>query len=231
MLPAAACGSGCLRGRGICCGALFGDRIFFAREGGAEEQVLSVLQAVLAVLRVPALALPEGPVLLEGEDSRHDAVEEVPVVGDDDDDAGEVVEIVLEHLESLDIEIVRRLIEDQDIRGAHQDLEKAEPALLPAGELPDERVLHFRVEEKALAHDGGRRQPVLRADVLRRVADEVDDARALVEGLIFLTEVPDFYGLSDLDGAGVGLYETDDAFKERRFSAAVRADDADAVGL
>ena len=44
------------------------------------------------------------------------------------------------------------LVEDEDIGIFHEHFQQAETALFTAGELADRGVLHFRIEEKALAH-------------------------------------------------------------------------------
>src|SRR5690606_20643232 len=77
------------------------------------------LDLVLLVrLEVALEPIPVGRVLvgaLVGEDVRRDPVEEPPVVRDDHGAARELEERVLERLERLDIEVVRRLVEEQQV--------------------------------------------------------------------------------------------------------------------
>ena len=55
-------------------------------------------------------------VALEGEDVGGDPVEEPPVVADDDRAAGERLERVLQGAQRVDVEVVGRLVEQQDVR-------------------------------------------------------------------------------------------------------------------
>jgi len=103
-------------------------------------------------------------------------------VGDDDDDTKEVVEVVFEDLQCLDVKIVGRLVEKQDIRLAHQDQQKLEPSPLPSGQIADLCPLHLLVEEELLAHLGGGDETVCSPDVLAYTLDTADDR---LEGIHF----------------------------------------------
>ena len=117
--PDIACGSaGAVRGRP--CGA----------RGivGRQPQVL-----VDAAGQVPQPAV-EDRVLLVG-----DALEEVPVVRDDDQGARPGVEQVLDGGEHVGVDVVGRLVEQQHVGLGEQDEHQLQPALLPAGEVADRR--------------------------------------------------------------------------------------------
>ena len=96
--------------------------------GGAQLQVL-----VDATRQVPESAVHDG-VLLIGH-----ALDQVPVVRDDEQRAGEGVEQVLDRGEHVGVEIVCRLIEDEHVRLGQKDEQQLQPPLLPARE-----VLHRR---------------------------------------------------------------------------------------
>ena len=64
----------------------------------------------------------------------HDAVEEVAVVADEDDGAGIVAQHFLQHVERLEVEIVGRLVEHQQVRGLGQRARQHQPAALAARE-------------------------------------------------------------------------------------------------
>jgi len=51
---------------------------------------------------------------------RH-AIEETPIVRDGDHCAGEALQVVLEPLDGLDVQVVRRLIQQQKIRLLKED--------------------------------------------------------------------------------------------------------------
>ncbi|NBU38185.1 MAG: hypothetical protein EBS32_08140, partial [Actinobacteria bacterium] len=47
-------------------------------------------------------------------------VEERPVVTDDHDDAGPFIEVVLERPQGVEVEVVRRFVEKEDVRLLHE---------------------------------------------------------------------------------------------------------------
>ena len=70
------------------------------------------------VVLVVALEPDHLAVALEGEHVRGDAVEEPAVVADDDHAAGEVEQRVLERAQRVDVEVVGRLVEQQQVAAA-----------------------------------------------------------------------------------------------------------------
>src|SRR4051812_30205177 len=78
--------------------------------------------APFRVLRPAALEPRDLRVALEGEDVRGDPVEEPAIVCDHDRAAGELEQRVLESPQRVDVEVVRRLVEQQDIAAAAQQL-------------------------------------------------------------------------------------------------------------
>ncbi len=63
---------------------------------------------------------------------RGDAVEEPAVVADHDHAAREVEKRFLQRAQRVDVEIVRRLVEQQDVRPGLQHLRKMDPVTLAA---------------------------------------------------------------------------------------------------
>src|SRR5512143_2601149 len=81
------------------------------RVGLGTEALVAVGLVVLVVPLVPDdLAVP-----LEREHVRGDAVEEPPVVADDDRAAAEGEERLLERAQRVDVEVVRRLVEEEEV--------------------------------------------------------------------------------------------------------------------
>src|SRR5581483_3557573 len=78
---------------------------------------------------------------LECEDVRGDAIEEPAVVRDHDCAPGEIEERVLERAQRVDIEVVRRLVEQEEVAAAAQQLREMDAIALPARELPDRLLL------------------------------------------------------------------------------------------
>ena len=87
---------------------------------------------------LPAPLEPGGRrVALEGEDVRRDPVEEPAVVRDHHRAAGEVEERVLERAQRVDVEVVRRLVEQQQVAARAQELREVDAVALAAGEVAD----------------------------------------------------------------------------------------------
>ena len=80
-------------------------------------------------------------VALEGEDVRRDAVEEPAIVADHDDAAGELDDRVLERAQRVDVEVVGRLVEQQHVAAALQQLGEVDAVPLAAGEIADALLL------------------------------------------------------------------------------------------
>src|SRR5580658_687102 len=78
--------------------------------------------AVGFVIGVVALEPHDLAVALEGDHMRGDAVEEPAVMGDDDGASGKLEERLFERAQRIDIEIVGRLVQQDDIGGALQHL-------------------------------------------------------------------------------------------------------------
>src|SRR6478609_2056203 len=90
---------------------------------------------------------------LVGEDVRRDAVEEPPVVGDDDGAAGELEQRVLEGAEGLDVEVVGRLVEEQQVAALLEREREVETVALTTGEDARELLLVGALEAE-LRHVG-----------------------------------------------------------------------------
>ncbi len=88
-------------------------------------------------------------IALEREHVGGDAVKEPAVVGDDHRAAGERLERVLERAQRIHVEIVRGLIEQQQVAAAAQELGEVHAVSLASGERPDARLLVCALEVEA----------------------------------------------------------------------------------
>ena len=86
-------------------------------------------------------------------DARDDGVEEEAIVRDEDDGVRIVGEILLEPVAGLEIEVVRRLVEQQQTGPAEQELGERD-AHLPAARERLGRLLHVLLREAEAAQDG-----------------------------------------------------------------------------
>ena len=92
------------------------------------------LGLLLQVRRVVAL-VRVGAAAVEFEDPLGDVVQEVPVVGDGQDRARVGGQVLLEPLHALGVEVVGRLVEQQQVRLGQQQLAQRHPAALTAGQM------------------------------------------------------------------------------------------------
>ena len=60
------------------------------------------------------------------------AVQEVPVVGDDDQAALELLQVFLQDIQGDDVQVVRWLVQDEEVGLLHQDGEQVQPPALAA---------------------------------------------------------------------------------------------------
>ena len=160
---------------------------------------------------------------------RDDAIHKIAVVRDGNHRAGEAVKIILENCKRFHVEVVRRLVEEEDIRRLHQDVEQLQAAALSAGETGDFRVLQGGGEQEALEHLRGRHRAFRRFDAFGGVADEVNDALRRIELLALLTEEADFHCLPERYFSFVRGEAARQHAQQCALAAAVRPDDAETV--
>src|SRR5207244_1755107 len=163
---------------------------------------------------------PHRPALaLEGQDVGGDAVEEPAVVADDHRAAREVDERVLHGAQRVDVEVIGRLVEQQHVAAAAQQLGEVHAVPLAAGE-----VLHLlllvrarEVEERGV----GSRVHLAFADqdgLPAAVGELLPHGALAVEGLAALVDVGEDHRLAEAERAGVGLLLADDHAEERRLA-------------
>ncbi len=115
----------------------------------------------LQVGRVVAL-VRIGPAPVELEDPLRDVVEEVPVVGDGHHTPRVLLQVLLEPLHALGVQVVGRLVEEEQVRLLQQQFAQGHPPALAAGQDTDisvtrwapqrvHRLLELRVQIPGLA--------------------------------------------------------------------------------
>src|SRR5690606_15792837 len=193
---------------------------------GAQALDLVLLVGVEVALE----PVPVGGVLLGalvGEDVRRDAVEEPPVVGDDDGAAGELEQRVLERLQGLDVEVVGGLVEEQQVAALLEREREVETVALTAREHAGLLLLVGPLEAE-LRHVGAARDLGLAdRDDVEPVGDALPQRLVGVDVGARLVDVADLDRLADLQLAAVERLEAHDRLEERGLSHTVRADDAD----
>src|SRR5438874_105085 len=103
---------------------------------------------VLFVGREIALEPGDFAVPLEREDVGRQAIEEEAVVADHHRATGETLDRFLERAERLDVEVVGRLVEQEDVAAPLEHLRDVDPVALAARELADILLLVLALEVK-----------------------------------------------------------------------------------
>src|SRR5437868_11643751 len=119
------------------------------RDGGidAEPPLL-----VLLVIGEIALEPFDVALALERQHVGGDAVQEPAVVADDDRAAGEILERLFERAQRVDVEIVGRLVEQQDVGAGFEHFRQMHPVALAPGALPHLLLLvrAAKIERRAI---------------------------------------------------------------------------------
>src|SRR4051812_32678731 len=183
--------------------------------------------AVLLVGLEVALEPRHLRVALEREHVRRDAVEEPAIVGDDHRAAGEAEQRLLERAERVDVEVVRRLVEQQQVAAGAQQLGQVQAVALAAGQLGDLLLLVGALEVDARDVLAAVHHAVADLELVEAVGDLLPDGLVVGERVARLVDVRELDRVADPQLARVGLLLAGDHAEERRLAGAVRADDAD----
>ncbi|EOD69495.1 30S ribosomal protein S5 [Amycolatopsis vancoresmycina DSM 44592] len=157
-----------------------------------------------------------------------DGVEEPPVVRDDHDGDLPGQQVVGEPADTLDVQVVGRLVEHDQVELPGQRGGQRDPAPLPTGQVRRRRVQADRGDPQAVHNgsDAGIGGPF----VLGAVAFEHDVAdRAAVRELSALGDHGHPQVANMAHPPGIRLRESGKDFQQRRLATTVEADDADAL--
>src|SRR2546426_2080640 len=167
----------------------------------------------------------EAPVRDDGDLVRH-LVQEAAVVADDEHHARIRRQGRCHDLLALDVEVVRRLVEDEEVVVLGDELREGEARALSAAELADAAVDRVAPEPEA-AEEAPR--PRLRRRRIPHAADLLEEGAGEIELLRLLGEIPDVQVLAPEHGSRVRLLASDQDLEEGRLPGAVRTDEADLV--
>ena len=154
-------------------------------------------------------------------------------MGDDEHRAAPRGEVAREPVDRFDVEMVRRLVEQQQLGAVEQEPRDRDPPPLAAGERGDRGVhaggeaAQLHAAEQPVEHGAKRavgRPLVVGATAHERVAD-----RAVLVELVALAEQRDVDVAGARDGPGVRRLGAGDEAQERRLAVAVAAHDPDPV--
>ncbi len=152
------------------------------------------------------------------------------VVGDEDDRLPGLPHEAFQPEHALQIEMVRRLVEEQRVRLVRQGAGDREPLAPTAAE---RRCVLFQIGETELSQrDLG---PGCRVGavvvLLAQVADDLGDGCGALGELVVLRDVPQAQALLPGDLALVRLLDPDEDLEQRGLASAVGTDEAEAVGI
>ncbi len=149
-------------------------------------------------------------------------LEQSPVVRDDEQGCGRLGQERLDRLAGRDVEVVRRLVEQEQVRRQDPEQRQLEPRALAARKRSNflERIVAAEQEPRQVpARLAGRDRD--------RVEDRIEDGRAGNGGAAQLGEIPDLDGVAEGEHPVEGRQVARDRAQQRRLPGAVRPDDPD----
>ena len=165
----------------------------------------------------PAAVVRAQRAVLDRERSARDGVEHRPVVRDEQHRAGERLERLLERLAALEVEVVRRLVEHEEVRPGRDEQRQRQAPALPSGQRRDRPLVHVPAGEEEAAEE----RLGLRPLEPRRPLRAVEHAAALVELGSLLREVRRDDAVAELP--------REQRLDERGLARAVGANEADVL--
>ena len=167
--------------------------------GGGERGALFLVVAVVAGAEV------EAAFTFKGEQAVADAVEEIAVVADDEDAAGEGEHGFFEDAHGLQVEVVGGLIEDEEVAAAAEDFGEEDAALLAAGEFFDPHGDAVVGKEEAFEVGADVEFFIAKGDELGIASDFFHDTFGGVKQEALLIDVVEDGFFADGDFAFVGV--------------------------
>ena len=156
------------------------------------------LELVLGVGALEVFDAEGGWAALEVPDAGGDLVDEVEVVGDEEDGAFVLLQREVEGVDGFEVEMVGRLVEDEDVGLLQHELAEEQAGGFAAGERVGHLHALFAAEEH-LAEDAA--DVFLGGILVELVQPVVDGASHLDGGDEVLREVADLRSVAPLDGA------------------------------
>src|SRR4029079_1702368 len=177
-------------------------REFLVFDAAGEHGILAE-SALLVLFVVGEIALEplDVAVALEGEDVGGDAIQEEAIMADDDSAAGEILERRFKRGECLHVEIVGRLIEQNEVGAGFQHLGEMDAISFAAGELADLLLLIRSLKIEPADIGAGRHLAIFKLDHLAPAGNFLKHGFVAVKRIARLIHIADFHGVADADGA------------------------------
>src|SRR5262249_13225879 len=132
----------------------------------------------------------------------------------------------LERLTALEVEVVRRLVEDEKVRAARDDQREREPAALAPRQRGDPLLMLLPAGEAESPQELLRLGPAQAC----RGPSRVEHRAALVELGLVLGEVRRYDAVTELRVAGRWIAKVEDRLEQGRLPRSVRADERHVLG-
>jgi hypothetical protein len=150
----------------------------------ARRHLLGLPFRPLPLERVVAARVKRQLAAIEVEDVVDDIVEEVALVADDDDRRPVAGKEVLQPQHGFQIEVVGRLVEQQQVGRGEKEGRKRDPHPPPAREAVERAMLHILVEAEADEDAGGPRRRRIGFDRVQPLVDLGEPVRVLAAILL-----------------------------------------------
>ena len=173
--------------------------------------------------------LRDDAVTFEDKRARDHVIEESTIVGDHDQRTGVIHEDVLQDVESLGVEIVRRFVEHQHVGGLGEESGEEETVTFAAREHLGLGASAGRVEKEVLQVADHVARAALDRDRIAVSSEVLSDGLIVVDLLAHLVEVDDFHLRTELQDTGGGRQLAEEHLDQSGLAGAVGADEADLV--
>ncbi|KFB74434.1 MAG: hypothetical protein AW09_000265 [Candidatus Accumulibacter phosphatis] len=140
-----------------------------------------------------------------------------------------VLEQFFEQFESLDVEVVGRLVEHQHVRRPREQTRQQQAVALATGQRTDLRACALRGKQEVTEIADHVFALIGDLHEIRPRRDHVDQCRLFIELTAELVEISHLHFRPELHLAGIGEQLTKNQAQQRRLAGAIRADDADLV--
>ena len=178
---------------------------------------------------MPPDVLDDPAAAFQHQQARDQVVEKGAIVAHHQQRAPELPEALLEHLERLEVEIVRRLVEHEKVGGAREQPRQEKPVALAPGQRPHRVPGPARGEQEVAQVPEDVHGLPAHGQVISAVEDRIGDGRVLGEPFAFLVEIGDFKAGPVPHFAARRRKLAEEQPDQRGLADPVRADDPDAV--
>jgi hypothetical protein len=156
---------------------------------------------LVAIVVAEAARIVAHRAILQLDDPLDELVEEVAIMGDRQDRAVEVLEGRFQLLAGGNVEIVRRLVEQQEVRALEHQRRDLQARLFAAAEIADLVVRVLILKEQS-----SQESECLRLRIGLQAADDFNWRLVEIECFLLLAVVADLAGGTDLDDSGRRLF-------------------------